>query len=254
MDCGDPSPLWLSGFRPGDLVRLAGGEVMSDHDKARRFRAIEQLITLSPDGLAEVEALLRRLQGVSPPRPERTPPGHLDWPHAPPHRISEFGTYFVTTGTLHRQHYFAGPERLDHLHSELLARARDGNWQLEAWAVFSNHYHFVAHALPEATPLGVMLKELHRTTSIFVNRLDRSEGRQTWFNFRETALTHEGAYYARLAYVHNNPVKHGLVTDAREYRWCSASWFERSATPAQVATMARIKTDAVKVYDDYDPI
>jgi len=232
---------------------------MPPTDASRRLTLIDQLLHLPPEGLAEVESLLVRLRNEQADRPvvrsERSgAKDEIAWPHAPPHRISKNGTFFVTTGTLHKQHFFRGAERLDCLHKELLSHAKDNGWQLEAWAAFSNHYHFVAHALEGASELGPMLKELHRKTAIHMNQLDGEEGRPIWFNFRDTELTYETSYYARLAYVHNNPVKHGLVTNARLCKWCSASWFERAATPAQVATIANLKTDTINVYDEYDPV
>jgi len=71
----------------------------------------------------------------------------MSWPHAPSHQLSENGTYFVPAGTYLKAHYFRTPQRLDVLQRGLLAVARDFSWELEAWAIFSNHYHFVAHAL-----------------------------------------------------------------------------------------------------------
>ena len=65
-------------------------------------------------------------------------------------------------------------------------------------------------------------------------------------------LTYEKSYLARLNYVHQNPVKHGLVRVPSLYPWCSASWFERTAKPAQVKTIYRFKTDRLKILDDYD--
>jgi putative transposase len=56
---------------------------------------------------------------------------------------------------------------------------------------------------------------------------------------------------ARLNYVHQNPLKHGLVPIANQYRWCSTAWFERTATPAQVKTIYSFKTDEVNVRDDF---
>ena len=47
---------------------------------------------------------------------------------------------------------------------------------------------------------------------------------------------------------------HGLVRVANQYRWCSAAWFERTATPAQVRTIYGFKTDQVNVLDDFDPV
>ncbi|MGZ3632738.1 MAG: hypothetical protein ACXWM7_00200 [Parachlamydiaceae bacterium] len=39
---------------------------------------------------------------------------------------------------------------MDYLHSLLLELARKYGWNLEAWAIFSNHYHFIAQSPLEA--------------------------------------------------------------------------------------------------------
>jgi len=93
----------------------------------------------------------------------------ISWPHAPIHQLSETGTYFVTAGTYLKAHYFRTRDRLDVLHRGLLKVAQDFSWQLEAWAVFSNHYHFVGRSPEEAdesTSLSKMLTVLHRRTAI----------------------------------------------------------------------------------------
>jgi len=135
----------------------------------------------------------------------------------------------------------------------LLTVARDFGWNLEAWSVFSNHYHFIAHS-PEdhAESLSRMLGLLHEKTAKWINRLDETPGREVRHNFWETKLTYERSYLARLNYVHQNPVKHGLVATANQYPWCSAGWFERSARPAQVKTVYRFKTDKLNISDDYE--
>jgi len=52
----------------------------------------------------------------------------------------------VTAGTYQKQHHFTGRKRIEVLHRGLLAVAHEFALRLEAWAVFSNHYHFVAFA------------------------------------------------------------------------------------------------------------
>jgi putative transposase len=160
----------------------------------------------------------------------------------------------VTAGTLYKHHWFRGPAALDLLESALLRLAKEFSWQLEAWAVFSNHYHFVAHAQPGATDLRTFIKHLHGQTAQDLNRVEGRAGRPVWYNFRDTQLTYETSYLARLNYVHHNPVKHGLVPVANQYRWCSAAWFERTATPSQVQTIYSFKIDKVNVADDFDPV
>jgi putative transposase len=133
--------------------------------------------------------------------------------------------------------------------------ARDFGWRLEAWAVFSNHYHCVAHSpVGEggAMNLSRMLGLLHEKTAKWINRLDQTPHRRVWHNFWETRLTFEKSYLARLHYVHRNAVKHKLVPIASQYPWCSAAWFERTAIPAQIKTIYRFNTDKLQVEDDYD--
>src|SRR5262249_55109460 len=106
---------------------------------------------------------------------------------------------------------------------------------------------------PDASNLSEMLKRLHSKTATWVNRLDGEPNRKVWFNFHETRLTYQKSYLARLNYVHQNPVKHGLVPLANQYPWCSARWFERTASPAMIKSIYRFKTDQLGIFDQFVP-
>ena len=80
------------------------------------------------------------------------------------------------------------------------------------------------------------------TTAKEFNRADDTPGRKIWFQYWETQLTFKRSYLARLNYVHNNPVKHGVTTEAKNYAWCSAAWFATNASPAFRATVDGFKT------------
>ena len=139
-----------------------------------------------------------------------------DWPHAPVHRLANNAVYFVTAGTLEKRHYFNTPQKRDLLERILLSFARDCGWQLEAWAVFANHYHLIARGNPDSRNLGEFLHDLHGVSSRELNQLDKAEGRKVWFNFRDTKLTLQHSYLTRLNYVHQNAVKHKLVPVANQ--------------------------------------
>ena len=134
-----------------------------------------------------------------------------EWPRAPVHRIGSDGIYMVTGATLRKVHLFNGGERLSLLENELLTLAKQYRWHFQAWAVFGNHYHLIARGQPEASRLDAFLKHLHSNSARTLNSIDGLAGRQVWFNFWDTKLTFERSYLARLNYVHQNPVKHGLV-------------------------------------------
>ena len=109
------------------------------------------------------------------------PEPRIPWPHAPTHQLSGRGTYFITASTCQKVHHFRGATRLRVLHRGLLTVAKKYGWQLEAWAVFSNHYHFIAHSPAEAddaSSLMDMLSVLHVKTAAWTNKLDQSLRRQ----------------------------------------------------------------------------
>ena len=173
-----------------------------------------------------------------------------DWPHAPLHRFGEGGVYFVTGATLHKQHFFETAGARDALQELLFEKAREHRAALQAWSLLSNHYHLVA-AADEGACIKAMLTRLHVESAIAVNRRDSARGRRVWYQFRDTQLTYERSWLARLKYTHENAVHHGLVAEATNYRWCSASWFAETARPAFVETVRRMKIDALAIYDDY---
>ena len=176
----------------------------------------------------------------------------IPWPHAPTHQLSEAGTYFVTAGTYLKEHHFRGAVRLRVLQRGLLRLASENGWQIEAWAVFSNHYHFVAHSPGDAGAVSELtrwLGILHAKSARWVNKLDQCPNRKVWHNFWETRLTFQKSYFARLNYVHRNAVHHELVAVANQYPWCSAAWFERTAQPSQVRSIYRFKSEAVRVVE-----
>jgi putative transposase len=111
----------------------------------------------------------------------------VSWPYAPTHRLLEGGAYFVTAVTYEKQHRFRGKERLSWLHDNLLQCCLNHGWRLQARAVFSNHYHFVAHCedRESASKLPGMLGLLHEQTTKQVSHEDGVEERRVWYNYSD---------------------------------------------------------------------
>lgn len=66
------------------------------------------------------------------------------WPHSPVHRLDNGGAFMVTAATYHKEPFFRSSERLTLLTETLLRLSKAYKWKLGAWAVFPNHYHFIA--------------------------------------------------------------------------------------------------------------
>ena len=143
----------------------------------------------------------------------------------------------MTAGTYRKVPHLNSPQRLDFVQTSLFEYAKEFGWNLRAWAVLTNHYHFVAASPPNPRTLREFLGKLHMQTA-------------KQLNFWDSHITFERSYLARLNYVHCNPARHRIVPLAENYKWCSAAWFAQNAPPAFVKTVKSFKTDRVNVPDD----
>ena len=174
-----------------------------------------------------------------------------DWPHGPVHRLSEKGAYIITAGTYQKEHYFHDAERLNLLMDNLFKFSLEYEIKLQAWAILSNHYHFIAMTPEKPGTLKKLIQRLHGVTSKEINRMDGKKGRKVWFQYWDTKLTYERSYLARLKYVNYNPVHHGIVENALHYKWCSASWFENNADRSFFKRVKELKINRVNITDDF---
>ena len=173
------------------------------------------------------------------------------WPHAPPHYFAPHGTYILTAATLHRKPLFDSGAKLDLVRDTTFELAKSYTLILQAWAFFSNHYHLVISFEDATTAHSDFVRHLHREVAVRLNRVDGTPGRRVMYEFWDTRLSYEKSWLARLNYVHQNAVKHGLVAVANQYPWSSASWFQTNARSGFVKSVYSFKTDRINVPDDF---
>jgi putative transposase len=94
---------------------------------------------------------------------------HMNWPHGPAHWLFETGLYIITAGTYRKLPHLDSPARLDFFQNSLFQYATEFGWDLRAWAVLANHYHFVAASPTEARTLRKFLGKLHMKTARKLN-------------------------------------------------------------------------------------
>jgi len=172
------------------------------------------------------------------------------WPHLPLHIFYQNGTIIVTGATLYKHHFFDTSEKLTILQNNLFELTNKFKWSLQAWSLFSNHYHFIVSS---ESPLNFskFIQHFHGRTSFLLNKLDRTAGRSIWYQYWDTRVTYQKSHFARLNYVINNPVKHKLVDKATDYPWRSAAWFEKTAPASFVESIKTFKIDRIDIQDDF---
>jgi putative transposase len=173
------------------------------------------------------------------------------YPHNPPHYFVPDATYMVTGAILHNQHFLSEYKRKEFVLQTLFERANLLGWDLEAWAILNNHYHFIAQAPEDATTLEKLIRQLHSITAIQINRWDSTSGRQVWQNYWDSCITYEKSFLARLHYVHMNPVKHGLVENAMVYPYCSYRWFVEQGDDDLKEQVFAQPINKINMFDDF---
>jgi len=159
--------------------------------------------------------------------------------------------YIVTGAILHNEHLLTENKRKEFVLQTIIERAKLLHWNLQAWAVLNNHYHFIGQVPEVATTLEKLIRQVHSITAIEINRWDNTPGRQVRFDYWDSCLTYERSYLARLHYVHMNPVKHGFTDNAINYPFGSYRWFVEQGDEALKQQVFAQPIDRVKIFDDF---
>lgn len=169
--------------------------------------------------------------------------------HRPPHIVAG-DALFVTASTLKRIPHLRSPARKDYLQQLLSRRCQEFQIDLIAWVILDEHYHVV---LRPDTQEGFLswIQALHRDTAREWNREDTAPGRQIWYEYWDTTLWTQGDLWSRINYVHNNPVKHGYVEDARQWSWSSLRELDYWHEPDPVALLSRFPAPRKLPKDDF---
>jgi putative transposase len=92
------------------------------------------------------------------------------------------------------------------------------DWHLCAFVVMANHVHFVASATE--SNLSFVVGNFKKWIS---QQLGSDQSWSGWERrFDDNAITHPQELHDVVQYVHNNPVRIGLVERAEDYFWSSA--------------------------------
>jgi putative transposase len=110
----------------------------------------------------------------------------------------------VTCGTYQKAHFFNTPARLDAFRRLFFSCITEAKWDLHAWAIHSNHYHFIASSPEDPGSLRRMLSKRHTLSARDINAQDRQAGRKVGFQFFDSHITFTNSYLARLLSITHN--------------------------------------------------
>ena len=150
---------------------------------------------------------------------------YTNYHRQPAHLFRPRATYFITVRVYGSAPILAVGERRQEVLDSLQFACQKRNWEMVAWVVLPDHYHCILKAPDEAASLSDLIGVVHGYTARRWNREEGKVGRQVWYQFWDVCLDGLGSFWARLNYIHYNPVKHGYVEDPADYSWSSYRWW-----------------------------
>jgi putative transposase len=147
-------------------------------------------------------------------------------PHSPPHPVRDAVDYLITAACYAHRPIMSSEERRHELITTMLERAPEYAVEVSAWVILPNHYHLLLRASIDS--IARFLKRVNGSTANKWNKDDRVSGRQVWYRYSDRAVRGENHWYAVLAYIHENPVKHGYVPESGAWGASSVHWYAES--------------------------
>ncbi len=132
---------------------------------------------------------------------------------------SPSGYYHVMMRGNNREHIFNEHGQKKRFISTLKDELDAAALQLGAWCLMNNHVHLVIKG--ELAELSGSLKRVNISFAMVFNKLEDRVGHVFQDRFKSQVIASDEQLLAVVRYVHNNPVKAGLVRGPRQYPWSS---------------------------------
>jgi putative transposase len=138
-----------------------------------------------------------------------------------PHRVHNFGTYFITTQSFEHRSIFQNTALADLLIETLLHYRTDGKYLLHDFVIMPDHLHVVL------TPVEITVERAVQFIKGGFSHSARQQGfgsLEIWQKgFTDHRIRDGNDYEVHVAYVRMNPVRAGLCAAPEQYVLSSAS-------------------------------
>ena len=132
--------------------------------------------------------------------------------HQPKHIYVDNRIYFITSHIQDRDFIFDQDSKRDKMLLKIFSLAWENEIELIAWSLLRDHYHLLLK-ISEGRTISKYIGEIHRGFSFEMNQSEGKKGRSLWRNYWDWCIRDERDFWRHFNYIHNNPIKHGIVRD-----------------------------------------
>jgi len=128
---------------------------------------------------------------------------------------------FITSKTVNNYPFFSNRQNAQIVISTLYF-GRTNNWfSLIAFVIMPDHLHLII--VPRQKNISQAMHSIKSFSSKEINNINNRNGQVWQPSFRDFTICKRGILLEKLRYIHDNPVRKGLVAEAEKYSFSSAN-------------------------------
>lgn len=131
----------------------------------------------------------------------------------------EGAMYHVIHRGNNREYIFERPEEKQFFLDKIKEVKKSMALVILGYVIMSNHYHLILKT--NKAPLSVVMHRVNNSFSRYFNRKYKRTGHVFEGRYKATLITDDMYFLAVLRYIHNNPVRAGIVQRTADYGWSS---------------------------------
>ncbi|MGE5397741.1 MAG: REP-associated tyrosine transposase [Chitinophagales bacterium] len=135
--------------------------------------------------------------------------------------LTETGTYHVMMRGNERKNLFLDDHDRQRFLETLFSKKQETGLFLYAYCLMDNHVHLLVREGKES--LATTMKRVSTSYVYYFNQKNQRIGHLFQDRFKSEPIEDDSYLLAAARYIHNNPVKAGIVEKADKYRWSSYS-------------------------------
>lgn len=146
-------------------------------------------------------------------------------------RQAESGIYHVVMRGTNRQDIFYEEEDYWRFLRAIARTKPDNNYDLYGFCLMTNHVHLLIHEKEE--PVAKTMQRIATRYAWWYNQKYERSGHVFQGRYGSECVEDDEYLLTVIRYIHNNPVKAGIVTQPEDYRWSSINaYYGRHQYPA----------------------
>jgi len=147
-------------------------------------------------------------------------------------QLSESKIYHVMIRGNERKDIFLDKEDKLRFIDTLREKNKDGKYAIYAYCLMDNHVHLLINEGSEE--ISRIMKRINISYAYYFNKKYGRIGHLFQDRFKSEAIDKDAYLLSVVRYIHNNPVKAGIVKCVSEYQWSSYSAYTESNQPGIV--------------------